>query len=189
MDRRKVITRLLAGVGAIGVGFLSIPFIQYFRPSARAKSLGSAVAIEIGDFQPGEVRKFLWRGQVVIVMKRTTEQIEALELTRTLALDNSDPNESQPDYVDDSYRSVRPDFLVILGNCTHAGCVPLPDTETGRKLLGSWWPGGFHCPCHDSMYDNAGRVVRGPAPFNLRVPRHRFASDSELIIGEGPTAS
>ncbi len=145
--------------------------------------MGSAVTVNLSEIRPGEVRSYAWRGLPVLVFRRTEEQLDSLRLTDTKVLDDSDPEEAQPPYVDEGFRSVNPEFLVLLGNCTHLGCVPRQDTETGKSLLGNWWPGGFHCPCHDSIYDNAGRVVRGPAPSNLRVPPHYFAKSDELVIG------
>ena len=183
MDRRTALTRITAITGGIGLAVAAIPFIRYFVPSERAKALGSAVSIDVSGFGPGEVRSIEWRGQPVLIMRRSEQQISALSLTDDKVLDRLDPLESQPDYVDLEYRSVNPEYLVLLGNCTHLGCVPRKDSDTGKKLLGQWFPGGFHCPCHDSIYDNAGRVVRGPAPSNLRVPPHYFASETELIIG------
>lgn len=189
MDRRTALKRIAAIVGGVGVAFASVPFIRYFLPSEKAKALGASVSIDLTTIRPGQVRSVEWRGSSVLVMRRTEEQLSALALTEQRLLDDSDPADGQPDYVDAAYRSVNPEFLVVLGNCTHLGCVPRQDSETGKKLLGAWWPGGFHCPCHDSIYDNAGRVVRGPAPFNLRVPPHRFVSETTLIVGEDTSSA
>lgn len=189
MNRRKALARISAAVGGVGVAFAAVPFVRYFYPSARAKALGTAVAVDLSGFEIGEIRNIIWRGQVVFVMRRSAAQLSDLAFTDDRLLDESKPGEAQPDYVDPGYRSVDMEFLVLLGNCTHAGCVPKQDTETGRKLLGGWWPGGFHCPCHDSMYDYAGRVVRGPAPYNLKVPPHRFEAGKQLIIGEDTIAA
>lgn len=183
MNRRTAITRITAIAGGLGLAFASVPFIRYFVPSERAKALGSSVSLDLSSLMPGQVRSIEWRGQPVLVMRRSKEQLAALKLTDGNVLDDSEPADGQPAYVDASYRSVIPEYLVLLGNCTHLGCVPRQDAGTGKKLLGSWFPGGFHCPCHDSIYDNAGRVVRGPAPSNLKVPPHYFASSNELVIG------
>jgi ubiquinol-cytochrome c reductase iron-sulfur subunit len=183
MKRRAALTRIASIAGGIGLAFASVPFVRYFVPSERAKALGSAVSVDLASLMPGQVRSIVWRGQPVLVMRRSKEQLAALELTDDRLLDDSEPTDGQPTYVDASFRSVNPEYLVLLGNCTHLGCVPRQDSVKGKKLLGSWFPGGFHCPCHDSIYDNAGRVVRGPAPSNLRVPPHYFASSKELIVG------
>lgn len=183
MNRRTALTRIVALAGGIGAAVAAIPFIRYFVPSERARALGSPVSIDLSDFRAGELRTVIWRGQPVMIFRRTDDQVRNLALSDDRLLDDSDPDDAQPNYVDTGFRSVKPEFLVLLGNCTHLGCVPNPDIEIGRKFLGAWWPGGFHCPCHHSIYDNAGRVVRGPAPTNLRVPPHYFASNEELIVG------
>lgn len=188
MDRRTALTRIASVVGGIGVAFAAVPFVRYFLPSERAKALGAAVSVDISGLRPGDMRAIEWRGQSVLIMRRTEEQLQGLALSKDKMLDDSDPAEGQPAYVDPDFRSVNPEYLVLLGNCTHLGCVPKQDLAVGKDLIGGWWPGGFHCPCHDSIYDNAGRVVRGPAPFNLRVPPHRFASRTTLIVGEDSTA-
>ena len=184
MDRRTVLTRIAAVFGGVGVAFAAVPFVRYFRPSERAKALGGPVAVDLTSIQPGAVRSVEWRGQSVLILRRTPAQLSTLAASENRLLDASDPADAQPDYVDPDTRSLQPEYLVVLGNCTHLGCVPRQDLDVGRKLLGEWWPGGFHCPCHDSLYDNAGRVVRGPAPFNLRVPPHRFEANNTLVIGE-----
>lgn len=183
VNRRSFIIRLATALGSIGVALAAIPFIRSLLPSARARAAGGPVAVDISDLRPGELRSYLWRGYPVFVMHRTDEQIQAIRLSDGRTLDDADASDNQPAYVDPEYRSVDPEYLVLVGNCTHAGCVPRPDQKIGRDLLGDWWPGGFHCPCHDSMYDYAGRVVRGPAPRNLRVPPYHFAANSRLIIG------
>jgi ubiquinol-cytochrome c reductase iron-sulfur subunit len=183
MNRRTVLTKIALISGGIGLALASVPFIRYFSPSARAKALGSSVSVDLSSLMPGQVRSIEWRGQPVLVMRRSKEQLAGLTLTDGKILDNSDPADGQPTYVDAEFRSVNPEYLVLLGNCTHLGCVPQQDSSAGKKLLGDWFPGGFHCPCHDSIYDNAGRVVRGPAPSNLIVPPHYFASSTELVVG------
>lgn len=183
MDRRTVLTRIAAVVGGIGITLGAVPFIRYFVPSERAKALGAAISIDLTSFESGETRGFVWRGRTVLVMKRTQEQLDALNLTNSRLLDDSNASDSQPDYVDTSHRAREPEFLVLLGNCTHLGCIPGQSVERGKSLIGDWWPGGFVCSCHGSMFDYAGRVVRGPAPTNLGVPPHYFASSTELVVG------
>lgn len=187
MDRRTAITRLVAAVGGVAAVFAAIPFARYFLPSERAKALGSAISIDLSKILPGETQGFVWRGRTVLVMRRTPEQIEALSLTDGRLLDDADPAAAQPDYVNGKTRSRDPEFLVLMGNCTHLGCIPGQNLERGRSLIGDWWPGGFVCACHGSMFDYAGRVVRGPAPSNLPVPPHYFTADNSLIVGEDET--
>lgn len=183
MDRRTALTRIAIAVSGVAAAIAAVPFVRYFYPSERAKAIGSAISVDLSTIGPGQVTSVVWRGQPVLVMRRTQSQVDALAKTNDRVLDDDDPSDWQPQYVDPIHRSAKSEFLVVLGNCTHLGCVPNLDVETGRELLGGWWPGGFHCPCHDSIYDHAGRVVRGPAPRNLRVPPHVFVSDTELIVG------
>lgn len=183
MNRRTVLTKIAALVGGIGVVAASIPFVRYFVPSEKAKALGSPISVDVSSFQEGESRAFVWRGQSVLVLRRSQAQLDALRLTDDRLLDNQDVDDWQPDYVDAEHRAMNPQFLVVLGNCTHLGCVPMLESIQGRSLMGDWWPGGFTCSCHGSVYDYAGRVVRGPAPRNLRVPPYYFASADTIVIG------
>ena len=189
MDRRTALTRIAAAAAGIAAAIAAIPFVRYLQPSERAKALGASVSVDLSLFQPGDIRSIVWRGQTVLIMRRTDAQVNSLRLTNNRVLDDSDSLDNQPDYIDPIHRSSDSEFLVVIGNCTHLGCIPNEDFDTGRSLLGDWWPGGFHCPCHDSMYDYAGRVVRGPAPTNLRVPPHKFVSETLLIVGDEPASA
>ena len=188
MDRRTVLKKIAAAAGGVAVALAAVPFVRYFVPSEKAKALGAPIAIDLSPFQPGETRSYVWRGRTVLVMRRSSNQVESLQLMAGRLLDNADPSEAQPEYVDPSHRARNPEYLVLLGNCTHLGCIPGQNLERGRSLIGDWWPGGFVCACHGSMFDYAGRVVRGPAPANLRVPPHRFESATSLIVGEDETS-
>lgn len=190
MDRRTALTRLAAVTGGIAAAFAAVPFVRYFYPSERAKAAGAPISIDLSTFERGETRAFVWRGKTVLVLRRDPAQLAALRLTDDRLLDHSNAAEQQPGYVDPSHRALHPEFLVLLGNCTHLGCIPGQNLERGRSLIGPWWPGGFVCACHGSMFDYAGRVVRGPAPTNLGVPPHWFPSDGSVIVGEdAPRAS
>ncbi len=189
MDRRRLIGILAAVVSGLGAAFAAIPFLRTFLPSAKAKAKGAPISIDVAGIAPGEVRSYKWRGKAILVMRRSDEQIAALSYSKGSLLDENDPADIQPKYVDPTHRALNPEFLVAQGNCTHLGCVPNLDTTRGKELVGDWWRGGFLCPCHDSMYDYAGRVVRGPAPRNLRIPPHRFANETTLIVGEETASS
>ena len=182
-SRRTVITKIAAVIGGVGVVAASIPFVRYFLPSERAKALGSPISVDLSSFQEGEARSYVWRGQTVVVLRRSQAHLEALNLTDERLLDDKDADDWQPDYVDSKHRAMSAEYLVLLGNCTHLGCVPALEIEQGRSLMGDWWPGGFTCACHGSVYDYAGRVVRGPAPRNLKVPPHYFVSANTVVIG------
>jgi ubiquinol-cytochrome c reductase iron-sulfur subunit len=123
-----------------------------------------------------------------LVLRRTPEMVAKLATTDDLVLDHGlDPETADPTYVDPKHRAINPEFLVLRGVCTHLGCVPQHRDADGKKIVGDWWPGGFICPCHQSGFDYAGRVIRGPAPRNLPVPPHRYAGATTLIIGEPTT--
>ena len=186
MNRRSALKGIAAVLGGLGAIVAATPFVRYFLPSERAKALGSPISVDVSTMQAGELRAYIWRGQSVLVLKRTPAQLDALKLTDDRLLDDKNSDDWQPDYVSEEDRATNPEFLVLLGNCTHLGCVPALEEARGRTLMGNWWPGGFTCACHGSVYDYAGRVVRGPAPRNLRVPPHYFASTSTIIVGADP---
>jgi ubiquinol-cytochrome c reductase iron-sulfur subunit len=187
-DRRRFLRMSLTGLGAVAAFFGSLPFVRSLLPSAGARALGNPVDVDVGALEPGQVRLCLYRGEPMLVLRRTREMLATLAATDKLRLDTTpDPDYADPSYVDPENRAIRPEFLVVRGVCTHLGCVPLLKGDDGKQSVGDWWPGGFICPCHQSGYDYAGRVIRGPAPRNLPVPPHRFASPTRIVIGEEPT--
>ena len=187
-NRRHFLAVATAVTGAAGAGLAAIPFISSLKPSARAQALGAPVEVPIGSLQPGEMLRVLWRGRLVFVLRRSEEMLALL----TEGLDNlRDPDsaevDQQPDYAVNETRSVRREYLVVEGSCTHLGCAPLEDFDV-RPAEG--WGGGFFCPCHGSKFDLAGRVYKGvPAPTNLRVPPHRFVRDDLILIGQDSGAA
>lgn len=182
-NRRHFLTVATAVTGVAGAGVALYPFLASLQPSARAQALGAPVEVAIGSLQPGEMVRVLWRGKLVFVLRRTEEMLSRL----TENLDNlRDPDsaeiDQQPEYAANGTRSVRPEYLVIEGSCTHLGCAPLEDFDVRPA---EQWGGGFFCPCHGSKFDLAGRVFKGvPAPTNLRVPPHRFVRDDLILIGQ-----
>jgi len=187
-NRRHFLAIATAVTGAAGVGAVAVPFLSSLKPSARAQAMGAPVEVPIGSIQPGEMVRVLWRGRLVFVLRRTDEMLARMEEN----LDNlSDPDsevvDQQPEYAVNGTRSLRPEYLVVEGSCTHLGCAPLEDFDV-RPAEG--WGGGFFCPCHGSKFDLAGRVhKRVPAPTNLRVPPHRFVSDDLILIGQDTGAA
>ncbi len=187
-NRRHFLSVATAVTGAAGAGFVAIPFISSLKPSARAQALGAPVEVPIGSLQPGEMIRVLWRGKLVFVLRRTEEMLARDPLPADNFKDpNSEVLEQQPDYAANVTRSVRPEYLVVEGSCTHLGCAPIEDFEV-RPAEG--WGGGFFCPCHGSKFDLAGRVFTGvPAPTNLRVPPHRFVRDDLILLGQDTGAA
>jgi len=187
-NRRHFLAIATAVTGAAGVGAVAVPFLSSLKPSARAQAMGAPVEVPIGSIQPGEMVRVLWRGRLVFVLRRNDEMLSRLDENMDVLRDpNSEVIEQQPDYAANSTRSVRPEYLIVEGSCTHLGCAPLEDFDV-RPAEG--WGGGFFCPCHGSKFDLAGRVYKGvPAPTNLRVPPHRFVSDDLILIGQDTGAA
>ena len=175
--------------GAIGAGFVAVPFIKSFEPSERARAAGAPVEVDISALKPGEKMTVEWRGKPVWIVRRTPEQLAVLpKLDPLLAdpLSKRNPDELTPPYARNEDRSIKPEILVVVGICTHLGCSPSDKFVPGpQPSLPDDWPGGFLCPCHGSTFDLAGRVYKDkPAPDNLEVPPHMYLSDSKILIGE-----
>jgi ubiquinol-cytochrome c reductase iron-sulfur subunit len=178
--------------GAVGGVAVAVPFVSTFAPSERAKAAGAPVEVDIGGLKPGEKVTVEWRGKPVWIVRRTDEQLKALEgLDGELA----DPESQRkayptPEYAMNRHRSIKPEYFVAVGICSHLGCSPSDKFATGAQpSLPDDWQGGFLCPCHGSTFDMAGRVFKNkPAPDNLEVPPHMYLSDSRLLIGEDKTA-
>lgn len=182
-NRRHFLSVAAAVTGGVGIAAAAVPFLSSLKPSARARALGAPVEVAVGTMEPGEMVRVVWRGKVVYVLRRSEEMLERLERTADLLRDpNSEVVEQQPEFAVNTYRSIRPEFLVLEGACTHLGCAPLPQFEVGPAPD---WFGGFFCPCHGSRFDLAGRVYKGvPAPTNLRVPPYRFIQEDVIMIGD-----
>ena len=191
-DRRKWLIATTAGGGVGGAAAL-YPFVNSFEPSERAKAAGAAVEVDISGMKPDEMITVEWRGKPVWVIRRTPEQVSELaKLDGELADPNSlrDPAVYTPKYAQNGYRSIKPEYLVVVGICTHLGCSPTPKMQAGpQPSLPNDWPGGFFCPCHGSTFDLAGRVYKNkPAPDNLEVPPHMYLSDTKILIGDDKKA-
>lgn len=187
-SRRHFLTIATAAAGAVGAVGFAVPFLSSLQPSARAQALGAPVEVSVGAMEPGEMVRVVWRGKVVYVVKRSDAMLERLASNDDLLRDpNSEVAEQQPEYTQNATRSVKPEYLVVEGVCTHLGCAPLQDFEVRPAEN---WPGGFFCPCHGSKFDLAGRVFKGvPAPTNLRVPPYRFVRDDLILIGQDTGAA
>jgi ubiquinol-cytochrome c reductase iron-sulfur subunit len=187
-NRRHFLTVATVVTGVAGVGAAAIPFLSSLKPSARAQALGAPVEVSLASLQPGEMVRVIWRGRLVFVLRRTEAMLERLpDNTGELRDPDSEVVDQQPDYAANATRSVRPEYLVVEGSCTHLGCAPLEDFEVRPA---EDWSGGFFCPCHGSKFDLAGRVYKGvPAPTNLRVPPHRFVRDDLILIGQDTGAA
>ena len=192
--RRRFLTATTAVVGAVGVGFVAVPFIKSWNPSAKAKLAGAPVTADISALAEGQRLVFEWRGQPIWIVKRTKQILDLLpSLDPRLRDPKSTNTDQQPDYVlkgDYHFRSIKPQISVLVGICTHLGCAPEMVAEIRPEPFDPDWKGGYFCPCHKSRYDMSGRVFDGvPAPFNLAVPPHHYENDTTIVIGVDPGAS
>ena len=190
---RRTWVAITAGAGAIGGVAAAVPFVSTFAPSERAKAAGAAVEADIGALQPGEKVTVEWRGKPVWILRRTKEQLESLKKTEPQVADPKslrNPGELTPAYARNDHRSIKPEYLVAVGICSHLGCSPSDKLQAGAQpSLPDDWQGGFLCPCHGSTFDMAGRVFKNkPAPDNLEVPPHMYLTDTVLLIGEDKKA-
>lgn len=182
--RRLLVATSVAG-GVAGVA-TAIPFVASFAPSERAKSAGAPVEVDISKLAPGEMMTVEWRGKPVWIIHRTKEMIEQLAKNADRLADPESKRPMQPDYAKNPHRSIKPEYMVAIGICTHLGCSPTEKFKAGAESgIDASWPGGFLCPCHGSMFDLAGRVFKNmPAPDNLEVPPHQYLSEAKILIGE-----
>lgn len=182
--RRNLIVATTAVAGAAGAG-VAIPFAWSWWPSERAKAAGAPVEADISTLAPGELQVVEWRGKPVWIMRRTKEMLEAVRKSDDKVTDPKSDVAAQPEYAKNENRSIKPEFLVLVGICSHLGCSPQQKTSEAKGEMGADWAGGFLCPCHGSKFDLAGRVYKGaPAPINLEVPPHAYLSDTRILIGD-----
>ncbi len=179
--------------GVVGGAAVAVPFVSSFQPSERARAAGAPVEVDIGSIKPGEMLTVEWRGKPVWIVRRTPEELAALKtIDGQLADPNSlrKPDELTPEYARNEYRSIKPEYLVAVGICTHLGCSPSARFTPGpQPSLPDSWIGGFLCACHGSTFDLAGRVYKNkPAPDNLEIPPHTYLTATTLLIGEDKKA-
>jgi ubiquinol-cytochrome c reductase iron-sulfur subunit len=182
--RRRLLAGTAGALGGVGLAATAVPFISSMQPSAKTQAAGAPVEVDISKLAPGELMVVEWRRRPVWVFRRTQEELDNLAKVPADALRDPDSAESeQPPYAKNPHRSLKPEYLVMLGVCTHLGCSPKLHAQAGE--LGPDWLGGFLCPCHGGRYDLAGRVFKGvPPPLNMAVPPYKFLSDTRLVIGE-----
>ncbi|MGH8200174.1 MAG: ubiquinol-cytochrome c reductase iron-sulfur subunit [Steroidobacteraceae bacterium] len=188
LDRRRMLTTTTAAVGAIGVALTAVPFIETMEPSETARALGEPVTIDISKLGPGEMTTAEWRQKPVWVLHRTEAQlVELPKLNGQLKDPYSKQDQQAPKLPNWNpiQRSINPKYLVVVGICTHLGCIPKYRPQLNAADLPAGWPGGFFCPCHGSRYDLSARVMDGsPAPLNLPVPPHYYKDDKTIVAGQ-----
>jgi ubiquinol-cytochrome c reductase iron-sulfur subunit len=169
LSRRRFLTRATIGTGAIGAVFAAVPFVESWMPSERARAQGAPTTVDLSKVEPGQMVTAVWRKQPIFVVRRTPDMISRVGGHEGDLKDPKSESSEQPKYCMNPLRSRTPEFLVLVGICTHLGCIPKERFAAGE--LYASWPGGFFCPCHGSRFDLAGRVFDGsPASVNLRVP-------------------
>ena len=188
--RRRFLTGAVTVVGGAGTAAAAWPFASAWQPSERARAIGAPVEADIGNLELGQQMRVKWRGQPVWIVRRGEDALASIGLLDDSVRDPASEEDQQPEYARNAYRSRKPEYLVLIGLCTHLGCSPTYVKATSPHSLGKEWRGGFYCPCHGSKFDYAGRVYQGvPAPTNLVVPPHMYVSDTQIIIGvDGETA-
>ncbi len=182
--KRKFLIAATSAFGGVAAAGVAVPLVMSMLPSARAKAAGAPVEVDISKVEPGMLLTAEWRGKPVWIVNRTKEMLDMLGKHDDRLVDPKSEQPQQPDYCKNPTRSIKPEYLVAVGICTHLGCSPTYRKEIGAADLGADWPGGFFCPCHGSRFDLAARVFKGvPAPINLLIPPHQYVNDSKLLIG------
>jgi len=163
-ERRSFLFTATYTMGAVGVGAAIWPLVDQMNPDSSVKAL-STTEVDISSLEFGKTITVLWRGKPIFIRRRTKEEID--EAAKVELKDLKDPQK-------DSERTQNPEWLVMVGVCTHLGCVPLGNTGEYK---------GWFCPCHGSHYDTSGRIRKGPAPKNLEIPKYEFVNNNIIKIG------
>jgi ubiquinol-cytochrome c reductase iron-sulfur subunit len=187
--RRDFLFLATAAVGTVGVAATLWPLIDQMNPDASTVAAGQPIDVDLTQLQPGQQIVVVWRSKPVFIVNRPKAALDGLQSPELVArLSDPDSEElQQPPYAVNWHRSIKPEYLVVVGICTHLGCIPkfLPNPSATDPVAN--WPGGYFCPCHGSRYDLSARVYRGvPAPYNLPVPPYHFPSDKTVRVGENP---
>jgi ubiquinol-cytochrome c reductase iron-sulfur subunit len=191
-SRRDFLYIATGAVGAIGVAATLVPLIDQMNPDASTLAAGGPVDVDVSKIAEGAQIVIYWRQRPIFVFHRSQQTLTTLQSSQdtSLLLDPNSSEPQQPPYATNWNRSVKPEYGVLVGICTHLGCIPLfyPSASATQPVAN--WPGGYFCPCHGSKYDAAGRVFSGvPAPYNLPVPSYHFLTDTTIRVGENPSDS
>ena len=188
-SRRDFLYLTTGATFAVGAAGVVWPLIDQMNPDADTLARGGPIDIDLSPIGPGQQIVVKWQEHPIFIVRRTPEALKSLREPSLLSrLRDPDSEErQQPPYADNWSRSINPEILVLVGVCTHLGCIPefFPKPDSLQSIAN--WPGGYFCPCHGSRYDLAGRVFQGvPAPYNLPVPPYHFPKDKVLRLGENP---
>ncbi|MBI4196096.1 MAG: ubiquinol-cytochrome c reductase iron-sulfur subunit [Betaproteobacteria bacterium] len=186
--KRRFLVAATSVAGGVATGAVGVPFVASMLPSERAKAAGAPVEADISALAPGEMMRVEWRGKPVWIVRRTRDMLESVKTVVDKVADprsERKPGELTPPYARNEYRSIKPEYLIVVGICTHLGCSPVDKFRSQPESFDPDWKGGFYCPCHGSLFDLAGRVYKNkPAPDNLVVPPHKYLSDTRIVIGD-----
>lgn len=183
--KRRFLIAATTAVGGVATAATAVPFVMSMLPSQRALAIGAPVEVDIGKIELGMKLDIEWQGKPVWIVNRTPEMLSLLPTLQDKLVDPDSDVLQQPRYCKNLTRSIKPEYFIAVGICTHLGCSPTYRKEVGAPDLGADWPGGFFCPCHGSRFDLAGRVFKNvPAPANLVIPPHKYLSEVKILIGE-----
>lgn len=184
LSRRKFLTNATIATGVVGAAFVAVPFVESWTPSERARALGAPTELDVSKIDPGQMTIVTWRRQPIYVVRRTPEMVQHIQGHDGELKDPNSDDSKQPEYAKNAMRSRKAEYLVLIGTCTHLGCLPKQRFEAASAEMGPSWPGGFFCPCHGSRFDLAGRVLKGsPASLNLVVPPYEYPNEKTLRVG------
>jgi len=187
-SRRRFLALATTGMGVIGGAAVVWPILASLRPSAKAKAAGAPATVDLATVEMGQKISVIWRGKPIWVVRRSPEMLATLSKVAAKLTDPESTSADQPAYIKGEARAINPEVLVMIGSCTHLGCIPAYRPESPAPDIMPDWQGGFYCPCHGSKFDFSGRVFNGsPAPVNLAVPPHNVVGNT-LTIGVDPTA-
>ena len=187
-SRRKFLIAATVGTGAVGAVLTAVPFVASWKPSESARAAGLPTEVDLSRLEPGQMTTVFWRKKQIYVVKRTQAMLDSLSSHDGQLKDAKSEESDQPEYAKNASRALKPEVLVLIGTCTHLGCLPKQRFTPNDTTISADWPGGFFCPCHGSKFDLAGRVFQGsPASVNLRIPPYSFEGDNKLIIGVDST--
>lgn len=178
-NKRQFLTAATSVVGAAGIGCLAVPFVKSLEPDASVAAAATTIA-DLTGIKPGMQTTVSWQDKPVVIVHRTPKMLATL---KDVTSDLADPDSNvpqQPPYAKNRYRSIKPEWLVMVRVCTHLCCIPLYKPKPGS--VEPQWEGGFHCPCHGSLFDLAGRVYKDvPAPRNLAIPQYEFIDGGKRV--------
>lgn len=186
-NRRRFLIAAIGVIGASGAGAFATALVDNMNPGWAVKAMGSPVDVDVSKIESGQLILVKWRKKPVWILHRTEHMLKTLDdsdlLSRLVDPKSQSPQQPASKYINGNYRSIKRHIFVAVALCTHMQCVP--NFRPAAHSVTSWWYGGFHCPCHGSLYDFSARVFEGsPAPMNIPIPPYYWRSDSVVRIGE-----